>query len=251
MINQNDNYVVITGASSGIGAAAVRKFASLGRNVIMIARRVNLLNQLHDKIIAKYPDRDIVVIQQDLSKINDIPSLYEQINKQYNIDIWVNNAGFGKIKFVDELSTEEVISMVQTNSEALALLSVLFVKDHENDEAQLINVSSRAGYQIWPKTTIYSATKFFVSALTEGLDRELISKGAKMRAKILAPNATNTEFERVAKNLNYDVNYDEIFANYNSSKDLADFLIELINSNASIGFVNDNFQLELGNGRLL
>lgn len=187
---------------------------------------------------------------QDLAIIDDLPKMYAQLNQNYAIKIWINNAGFGKIKSLSHYQLTEVTQMIRTNSEAVALLTTLFAKDHEQDNVQLVNVSSRAGYHVWPNTIMYSATKFFVSALTEGLADELRTKGAKMQAKVLAPNATATEFQRVAKDLDHDVNYADVFPKYNTSATLADFLIQLLNSDATVGLVNDHYELELSDSRL-
>ena len=250
MQNAVANYVVITGASSGIGAASAYKLASRGYNLILIARRAARLNDLKAKIHASYPNVTIVVRPQDLAIIDDLPKMYAQLNQNYAIKIWINNAGFGKIKSLSHYQLTEVTQMIRTNSEAVALLTTLFAKDHEQDNVQLVNVSSRAGYHVWPNTIMYSATKFFVSALTEGLADELRTKGAKMQAKVLAPNATATEFQRVAKDLDHDVNYADVFPKYNTSATLADFLIQLLNSDATVGLVNDHYELELSDSRL-
>ncbi|MHA5215714.1 SDR family NAD(P)-dependent oxidoreductase [Oenococcus oeni] len=250
MTKQNQPYVVITGASSGIGAASAKKFAGLGYNLVLVARRLDRLTALKHEIQTVHADVAVVTVQQELAMISDLPKMYQRINDKYQIKVWVNNAGFGKIKALDEYDLTEVTQMVQTNSEAVAVLTTLFTKDHETEDVQLVNVSSRAGYHVWPNTVMYSATKFFVGALTEGLDSELQRRGLAMRAKVLAPNATETEFQRIAKNLDHDVDYSEVFDTYNTSDDLADFLVALLDSDAAVGFVNDEYELELSGSRL-
>ena len=82
--------------------------------------------------------------------------------------------------------------------ESLTTLTIRFVQDNFNLNKQVINVSSQVGYMVFGIGTVYSATKFYVSAFTEGLDKQLQEEGSKMRAKVLAPGATKTEFFKVA-----------------------------------------------------
>ena len=92
-------------------------------------------------------------------------------------------------------------------------MSSLFVRDYKEAEgAQLINVSSAGGYTIVPTAVTYCAAKFYVSTFTEGLAWELKETGAKMRAKVLAPAATKTEFGMVANNAS-EYDYDKSFGN--------------------------------------
>ena len=110
----------------------------------------------------------------------------------------------------------KIESMLHLNVEALTILSSLFVRDYKDIEGtQLINISSCGGYTIVPTAVTYCAAKFYVSTFTEGLARELEEAGAKMRAKVLAPAATKTEFGKVANNVcEYD--YDRLFGTYHT-----------------------------------
>ncbi|NGE24679.1 SDR family NAD(P)-dependent oxidoreductase, partial [Klebsiella pneumoniae] len=128
----------------------------------------------------------------------------------------INNAGFGYYGTVAEQPVAEAEKMLALNVNALMVLSALYVQDYQHTEgAQLINISSAGGYTIVPSAVTYCATKFFVSAYTEGLARELIRSGAKLRAKVLAPAATQTEFGQVANNTDsYD--YDRAFGRYHT-----------------------------------
>ena len=141
--------------------------------------------------------------------------------------------------------------MLHLNVEALTLLSALFVKKYRDvPGTQLINVSSAGGYTIVPNAVVYCATKFFVSAFTEGLAEEMKASGAKLQAKVLAPAATKTEFGNVANQTDaYD--YDQAFGTYHTSKDMAQFLLQLYDSQKTVGSVNrDSFTFELSDGRL-
>lgn len=242
-------YTVITGASSGIGMATAKLLSNLNRNLILIARRKDRLDDLKESL-QRNNKSDVVVVKQDLSKIDELEDMYRYLNENYNIDVWINNAGFGADKYVENMQLHEIDSMIRTNIEAVAVLSTLFVKDHKNKESQLINVSSLAGYYVWPNVTLYSATKFFVSAFTEGLNRDLKRSSAKLQAKVLAPALTETEFSQVSRGKKGKVDYSREYGNFNTSEDLAEFMLDLLNSNATLGIVNEDLHLDLVDSKL-
>lgn len=136
--------------------------------------------------------------------------------------------------------------MLHVNIEALTLLSSLFVQNYKDiEQTQLINISSCGGYIIVPNAITYCAVKFFVSAFTEGLARELQSSNAKMQAKVLAPAATKTEFGKIANNVS-EYNYDNAFAAYHTSQKMAEFLLQLYDSHKVVGIVNrETFEFTL------
>lgn len=138
--------------------------------------------------------------------------------------------------------------MLRLNVEALTILSSLFVGDYKDVEGtQLINISSCGGYTIVPTAVTYCATKFYVSAFTEGLARELQEAHVKMQAKVLAPAATKTEFGKVANSVdNYD--YDKFFSTYYTSRQMAAFLLDLYDSEKVVGTVDrETFYFQLSN----
>ena len=189
-------YTVITGASSGIGYEAALAFAARGKNLILAARRLDKLQELKKKIHDQYPDIKVVIQSVDLTNIEQVYSFYESLS-DYELDTFINNAGFGHFGSIGEQDLSKIGDMLHLNIEALTILSTLFVRDYEQVEgAQLINISSRAGYTVVGNAVTYSATKFYVSAFTEGLALELKGKGAKLQAKVLAPSATESEFAK-------------------------------------------------------
>ena len=237
--------MIITGASSGIGYETAKAFASCGKNVIIIARRKEKLAKLKKEILEKYPSVKVIVKATDLTKSKNVYQLYDEL-KSYQLETWVNNAGFGNYGSVAEQSLEKVESMIHLNIEALTLFSTLFVHDYKDIEGtQLINVSSCGGYTIVPTAVTYCATKFYVSTFTEGLARELNSSNAKMQAKVLAPAATKTEFGKIANDVT-EYDYDKLFGTYHTSEQMADFLMQLYNSDKVVGAVNrETFEFKM------
>lgn len=204
-MEQTKKYTVITGASSGIGYETAKAFAARGKNPVIVARRKENLERLKDEIQEAFPSVDVVVRVSDLSVPENAHRLYAEL-KNFHLETWINNAGFGNYDGVAEQNLEKIEKMLRLNVEAPTILSTLFVRDYKDvPGTQLINVSSCGGYAVVPPAVTYCATKFYVSAFTEGLARELIESGAKMRAKVFAPAATATEFGKRANDTGQSV----------------------------------------------
>ncbi|PRS80156.1 MULTISPECIES: SDR family NAD(P)-dependent oxidoreductase [unclassified Bacillus (in: firmicutes)] len=228
------SYTVITGASSGIGYEAALAFAARGKNLILAARRLEKLQELKKEILDQYPEIKVNIQSVDLTDMEQVYSFYE------------NNAGFGHFGSIGEQDVSKIGDMLHLNIEALTILSTLFVREYEQVEgAQLINISSRAGYTVVGNAVTYSATKFYVSAFTEGLALELKEKGAKLQAKILAPSATESEFAK--RSLDVDqFEYEGNIKKYHTSKEMADCLLELYDHEKTVGIVDGKtFDFEL------
>lgn len=238
-------YTVITGASSGIRRATVIEFAKRGKNVIVAARRKERLLDLKQEIQKACPTADVIVKTVDLSAPPQVYAFYDSIRK-YELENLINCAGFGVSAYVWEEDIKAAEGMLRVNMEALAILSTLFAKDHLMTEgAQIINVSSIGGYFIGERGVIYTSTKFFVNAFTEGLAQELIRSGAKLRAKVLAPAETETEFKLHYLGIN-EFDYQTNIPKYHTARQMAGFLMELYDSDSIVGKVNrDTYEFEL------
>ncbi len=245
MVQNTKRYTVITGASSGIGYETAKAFAERGSNLILIARRKNRLEALQQEILTLHPTLDVVLKVIDLSVSQNVFRFYEDV-KSYPLQTWINNAGFGNYDSIGHQDLRKISQMLHLNVEALTILSSLFVRDFKNTEkAQLINVSSCGGYTVVPNAVTYCATKFYVSAFTEGLSWELKTTHAKMQAKVLAPAATKTEFGKIANNVT-EYDYDKLFGTYHTSTQIAAFLLELYDSDKVVGLVDrENFSFHL------
>ena len=226
-MKRNDKYTVITGASSGIGYETAKAFAKRGKNLVIVARSTENLEKLKMEILNDNPSLDVIVKDVDLSIMSNVHQLYKEL-KSYEIETWINNAGFGNYERVANQNLEKIEIMLRLNVEALVILSSLFVHDYQNIEgSKLINISSAGGYTIVPNAITYCASKFFVSTFTEGLARELQESNAKLQAKVLAPAATKTNFGNIANNIDgYD--YDKSFGSYHTSEQMAGFFTSII-----------------------
>jgi short-subunit dehydrogenase len=237
-------YTVITGASSGIGYETALAFAARGKNLILVARRLDKLEELKSRIQNNHPDVDVVIRTSDLSVTDQAYTLYNDL-KEYQIETWINNAGLGEGSFVAEQKLEKVETMLRVNIESLTILSTLYVRDYADVEGtQLINVSSALGYVIAIGSVAYSASKYYVSAFTEGLAKELELKGAKIKAKILAPAITETEFVKKSIDVE-DFDYEANLPKYHTAKQMASFMLELFDSNEVVGIVDQNYDFNL------
>lgn len=192
-----EKYVLITGASSGIGKSFAYEYAQKKRNLILVARSKEVLAELKDELISKY-GIDVKAMDFDLSKENAAGELFDKVNNEKaEVDILINNAGFG---LKGEFLTQELgcyRQMMNLNMITLTELSYLFLEGMLKDgKGTIINVGSMVSFFSAPYNTLYSATKTFVLSLTEGLYYEYKNKGIQFVA--ICPGATNTNFFQTA-----------------------------------------------------
>ncbi|MET4654831.1 short-subunit dehydrogenase [Exiguobacterium sp. PvP048] len=238
-------YTVITGASSGIGYETAKVLAKKGKSLVLVARRTDELEKLRDEVKALAPDSDVILRSVDLTESANVHELYDSL-KDLDIETWINNAGFGDFDNVKDVSVPKIEKMLRLNIEALTVLTSRYVHDyHDVEGTTVLNVSSGGGYRIVPNAVTYCATKFYVSAYTEGLAQELKNSGAKLRAKVLAPAATETEFaDRSRGEAGFD--YSKNVAKYHTAAEMATFLDQLLDSDQIVGIVNaEDYSFEL------
>lgn len=184
---------LVTGASSGIGRDMARYLASLGYTVYAVGRDERKLSDLKNELGEK-----IQVIIKDLSVKENAISLYEEL-KMENIDLVVNNAGFGVFgEFVDT-DLEKEISLINTNITAVHILTKLFLKDMlRENKGKILNVASIAGFAPGPLMGAYYASKAYVLRLTESVYEELKKKKSDVTISALCPGPVDTNFNNVA-----------------------------------------------------
>jgi short-subunit dehydrogenase len=187
---------------------------------------------------------DIIIRTSDLSVTDQAYTLYNSL-KEYQIETWINNAGLGEASSVTDQNLDKVETMLRVNIESLTILSTLFVRDYADVEGtQLINVSSALGYAIAIGSIAYSASKYFVSAFTEGLAKELEQKSAKIKVKVLAPAMTETEFAKHASDMK-EFDYKANIPMYHTAKQMAGFMMEVYDKDKVVGIVDENYEFKL------
>lgn len=186
--------VLVTGASSGFGAAIARKFASNGHKVIAAARRKDRL----DKLAAEFAD-NILPVQLDVTSQSSIDQAIAALPAEWrSIDVLVNNAGLALgIEPADKASLEEWETMIETNCKGLARMTHKLLPDMvARRSGTVINIGSTAGSYPYPGGNAYGASKAFVDQFTLNLRADLVGTG--VRATVLAPGLTGgTEFSNV------------------------------------------------------
>ena len=189
---------LITGASSGIGAALAREFARHGHPLVLTARRAPELNALADAIATEFP-RQVrpTVIAADLGEPDGVARLAASLQAQgLEPAILVNNAGFGLYGDSALLNRAQQIAIVDLNNRALTDLTMRCLPGVTRHKGGILNVASIAGFMPGPGMAVYHASKAFVVSLTEALHEDLKADGVKVCA--LCPGPVATEFNAQA-----------------------------------------------------
>jgi len=183
---------LITGASSGIGAAFARSLAAQGYNLVLVARRGAQLRSLADELHRKFNVR-ARVFPADLSDPTQVKRLETLIAEAGDLEILINNAGFGVPGKFAEIQAERNVEMIQVHVVATVRLCRAALPGMiSRGRGAIINVSSVAAFMAGPKNATYSATKAYLNVFSEGLQDEL--KGTGVRVQALCPGLTRTEF---------------------------------------------------------
>lgn len=188
---------LITGASSGIGAATARELARRGLRVLLVARRQERLQALGEEIQAAGGQAQI--IPADLSALDERQRLFEQVQKMVGSpDVLVNNAGFGWYGYYTQMPWEIALEMLQVNVAAVMHLTRLFLPGMQaRRSGHIINVGSISGSLPNQGIAIYSASKSFLDAFTTSLYRELF--GGPLRVSVVRAGPVTSEFYQNAR----------------------------------------------------
>lgn len=186
-------YAVITGASSGIGAEFAKNLSARGYGLILVARREDRLRALASEL-----GTPAEIFTADLSQQTECERLGQFLDN-FDIGVFINNAGFGDCGFFPETDLEKELRMINVNIVALHLLSKLAVKVLSKKGGHLLNVGSSAGLMpAGPYMATYYATKAYVVSLTQATAIELEEARSCVSASVLCPGPVNTEFNHVA-----------------------------------------------------
>ena len=192
--------VLITGASSGIGREMARLFASDGADLVLIARSEGRLRELGGELAAKY-GAVVQVVPADLSRAASPGEIAQALTHRHiEVDVLVNNAGFGAHGPIAEIGIERQLEMIEVNVAALTRLTALLLPEMlERRRGAILNVASTAAFQPGPYQAVCCATKAYVLSFTEALAEEV--RGSGVRVSCLAPGATDTGFAAQAGTL--------------------------------------------------
>ncbi len=184
---------LVTGASSGIGRDMARYFADLGWDLILVARRENRLLELKEALPVR-----VDCISCDLSDEGECRRLYESV-KDRNVDMLVNNAGFGLFGKFSDLSLDDELRLISTNITAVDILTKLFLSEFiGKNRGYILNVASSAGFLAGPLLSSYYASKNYVLRLSEAIYEELRRDNINVKISVLCPGPVDTEFNSVA-----------------------------------------------------
>ena len=191
------NVGLITGASSGIGMELAKIHASKGRDLILVARRVDELMKLKIELESSFKIH-VEVIPMYLMKENAADSLFQLVKeKNIQVDYLFNNAGLGGYGKFHERDLKKEREMIQLNVIALTELTHLFLPEMiQRKSGKILNTASTAGFMPGPMQTVYFATKAFVVSFTQGVAQEVCNDGVTLTA--LCPGPVQTEFEKAA-----------------------------------------------------
>lgn len=184
---------LITGASSGIGLDMAKYLATKKYELILVARDKEKLEKIQEMLPTK-----VTIIVADLSIEQKVKELYV-LTKKENIDILINNAGFGDFGYFSETGLNKELSMIDTNVKAVHILTKSFLKDMESrNSGYILNVSSSAAFQPGPLMSTYYATKSYVYQLSEALYYEEKKKKKNVHVAVLCPGPVDTNFNNIA-----------------------------------------------------
>lgn len=189
---------LITGGTSGIGAASARKFASEGWDLIITGRRKDRLDSIKEELISKY-NIDILALHFDVRNLEEVQQQVNNLSGKWTqVELLLNNAGLavGRGGFQNGVY-DDWERMIDTNIKGLIYMSkeisALFIK---NGKGHIINIASMAGHEVYGGGNVYCATKHAVRALSKGMRIDMVEHGIKV--SIVSPGAVDeTEFSIV------------------------------------------------------
>lgn len=178
---------LITGASSGIGRDMAKYLGKKGFDLILVARNKEKLEEVKTEV-----ETNVEIITMDLTSEENCKELY---NKVSDVDILINNAGFGLFGEFTKTDLDTELEMIKTNIVAVHILTKLFLSDMvKKDKGYILNVSSIAGFLPGPLMGTYYSTKAYVLRLTQSLQEELRKQKSKVTVSVLCPGPTATDF---------------------------------------------------------
>ena len=185
---------LITGASSGMGKDMAKYLSSMGYDLFVVSQNKKELDKIYKDFKV-----DVTTIEMDLTIEENCYKLHKMLQKK-NIDILINNAGFGDSGNFIETSLDKELKMIDLNIKAYHILTKLFLKDFtKRDYGRILNVASMAGFMPGPYMATYYATKSYILNLTLAIDEELKQQKSNVKLSIFCPGPVDTNFNNVAE----------------------------------------------------
>jgi 3-hydroxy acid dehydrogenase / malonic semialdehyde reductase len=199
MQSVKNKLVLITGATAGIGKACATIFAQNGANLILLARRENLLNELQQSLHSEFGVR-VITLVCDIRNSSEVKKSFASLSESdKKIDILINNAGMARgIDKLQDGLIENWDEMIDTNLKGLLYITrevVPFMIEFKKGIAHIINLGSTAGHEVYPGGNVYCATKFAVKAITKSLRLELLEH--QIKVSTVDPGMVETDFSYV------------------------------------------------------
>ncbi|MBD1881730.1 SDR family oxidoreductase [Coleofasciculus sp. FACHB-T130] len=197
MISIKDKIVVITGASSGIGAACAKVFAQAGAKLILVARRQERLQELAEELRKEFSCQ-LHLLALDVRDRASVESAFSSLPEAWSdVDILINNAGLSRgLNKLHEGSIQDWEEMIDTNIKGLLYCTRYLVPGMvKRDKGHVVNLGSIAGHQTYPGGNVYCASKAAVKSISEGLKQDLL--GTPVRVTSVDPGLVETEFSQV------------------------------------------------------
>ena len=191
-------WALVTGATSGIGLACAKRLASSGYNLILLARREDVLTKLKMDLEEKNHGIVVEVFKLDLGSMKEIATWHKvQQDRVLKIDVLLNNAGIAKgADKIQNADWNDFEAMIDVNFKGLLAFGLPVIKAMANRKTgHIVNIGSVAGRWVYPGGSVYCATKFALRALSEAMRQDLL--GCGVRVTNIEPGMVNTEFSTV------------------------------------------------------
>lgn len=215
---------IITGASSGIGAATAIQLNKAGYNVVLAARRIDKL-----KDVSKQLNENHLLLEVDVTNSKDVKLMVDTTIKKFvSIDVLVNNAGVGHLGPFDEGKLDEWHNMFDVNVKGLLSCIHSSLPHLLQSGGHIFNIASVAAHEVFPGSVVYCASKHAVNAITVGMRKEFREK---IKVTNVSPGAVSTEFFHHTSHEKTKENFKNYFENNETlvSEDIADVILETLN----------------------
>jgi short-subunit dehydrogenase len=192
MNSSQGGLAVVTGAAGGLGSCFAEKLAQRGYRLLLVDRREQQLQQICEAIQARYRV-DAEACALDLCQRDEVESLAQRLNQMTDLELLVNNAGFGTLEYFVDIEVDRHLDMIHLHVQTPVILThAVLPKMIERDRGAIINVSSLSAWFHTAGNVQYASTKTYLAVFSQALAQEL--RGTRVRVQALCPGFVRTEF---------------------------------------------------------